>query len=80
MISNLRQSDLQAIYNYLAGAEQAFRELLHRVCDAIAAGTLAFPEVEDLVAGPDKRRVVDRIVAAWGGSGRDAFSTRISTK
>jgi hypothetical protein len=80
MISTLKESDLQAIYNYLAGAEHAFRELLQKVLESVATGRLTFPEVADLVAGPDKRRVVDRIVAVWGGPAGDAFNTRISTK
>jgi hypothetical protein len=67
MTSVLREADLQAVYAYLAGAERAFRELLQRVLRLIAAGDLSFPEVADVVADAGKRRVVDRIVAAWGG-------------
>jgi len=65
--SVLRESDLGAIYRYLAEAEQKFRELLQRVLHLVASGGLSFPEVADIVADADQRKVVDRIVAAWAG-------------
>jgi hypothetical protein len=78
MTSVLRQSDLRVLYKYLSGAEMAFRQLLQKVLNETAAGRLSFPEIPDLIADADKRRVVERIIAAW--SGEDTRSAQDSAQ
>lgn len=59
-----RAGQLESVYRYLDRVERYFRDLLSRVRQALEDGGFKLTDEPDLVLDPDKRKIMDGIVAS----------------